>query len=222
MPWVQPGAWRIQRRPRADPGGDRLSTETFTMTVDWCPRCKSSPKSHGRSAAVVVPRCDVRRTKPTSNDNGPRSTNTRSDGDSGLKWGITRRCFSSRPVCAESAEGPNRVGTGTALPVDCISITTTRQARSANYCAVAATKVLRDLGMIPRLWGRRSNISGPMRSRSSREHNCNYGRLGGPRKPAGGSGPWAQVTAFLTSLAIFASSAFVNFFSAKDVGHMSP
>ena len=31
-----------------------------------------------------------------------------------------------------------------------------------------------------------------------------------------------QLTAFFTSLPIFASSVAVNFFSAKDVGHMAP
>src|ERR671918_2889843 len=33
---------------------------------------------------------------------------------------------------------------------------------------------------------------------------------------------WAQRTAFFTSAPIFASSAAVNSFSAKDVGHMAP
>jgi len=33
---------------------------------------------------------------------------------------------------------------------------------------------------------------------------------------------WAQLTAFFTSAPIIASSAAVNPFSAKEVGHMAP
>jgi hypothetical protein len=38
----------------------------------------------------------------------------------------------------------------------------------------------------------------------------------------GSSGTWAQLTAFFTSAPIFLSSEAVTFFSAKEVGHISP
>jgi hypothetical protein len=41
-----------------------------------------------------------------------------------------------------------------------------------------------------------------------------------PRRGPGAISP--QLTAFFTSLTIFASSAAVSFFSAKEVGHMLP